>query len=285
MFCMRSLLLLFLLVSCHPCRFQQSYQKQYAHLEKLPDVAEGQFNHSDYSLLILVDAKHLDYSDAGTLVSTIAKHPNGSREQDIGHAWILLSGIKEGKRIVMEGGHSGELGVHAPRYLEGIIMNQHEPNPIRYLFSSLPDGYFEKGPGRHKPTYAIGLEITEEQFLAISDLIEKEKYNFSQYSLTENQCVTFVSKAAAIAGIELEHEVTVTVPQYVTLAGKKVKLWQDDKYKELVVSTPDRLEKSMMEQVAAGHVRPALHFYTTVVCSAGTSAKKRGSKQSSLCNR
>src|SRR5438445_2663557 len=106
--------------------------------------------------------------------------------------------MKDGKRVCIEGGHSGELGHAQPRYLEGVFLNDKEPNPVRYLFTALQDGYFEKGPGRHKPTYAVRVELNQSRFLKIYEYMQPDRYPFTEYSLTENQCTTFVTKIAAL---------------------------------------------------------------------------------------
>ena len=82
-----------------------------------------------------------------------SKHPSdGSKNGDVGHAWIYLQGNVNGESIVIEGGHSGELGICQPKYFDG-IMNyveygyadsscgemcclRNEPNPVKYLWAS-----------------------------------------------------------------------------------------------------------------------------------------------------
>ncbi|MDB6081264.1 MAG: hypothetical protein JWO53_536 [Chlamydiia bacterium] len=251
------------LTGCHPCCVKDSYHSQYHHLSAKRETLaqEKPFKEGNYYLALLVDAKHLDYTNAETLLSTVAKHPNGSRERDVGHAWIILGGIKDGKKIVIEGGHSGELGIVQPRYLEGIFLHMDEPNPIRYLFSSLKDGYFENGPGKHAPTYALYIDLPEEKFLKLYDLIQPEHYHFSEYSLTESQCTIFVAKVAALAGIDLDHEIAISVPEYTTLAGEPIRLWKDPQYSTMTISTPDILERSMIRAVQRGEARPAVRWY------------------------
>lgn len=57
-----------------------------------------------YALILLVNARHLDYRTAASCLKTTAKHPSdGSKNGDVGHAWIVLKG-PEGE---IEGGQSG----------------------------------------------------------------------------------------------------------------------------------------------------------------------------------
>jgi len=260
------LLVVLFCTACHPCCLKESYQSQYRHRNLCEETLrkEQPFAPSDYFLILLVDAKHLDYSDAESLVSTIAKHPDGSRERDVGHAWMLLAGIQDGKKVLIEGGHSGELGINEPRYLERVVLNSCERNPVRHLFYPLQDGYFEVGPGQHLPTYAIRVELNQKTFQQILELIQPDHYHFRHYSLTDNQCTTFVAKVATLAGLQLEHETIIPIPQYMKLARKKICLWRDSQYATITISTPDKLEKSMIEAVVAGQARVALRHYYTV---------------------
>jgi hypothetical protein len=265
----KSLVCLFLfLSSCHPACFQYSYQKQYKHLATKQELIKKEERElkkskqeSDYFLVLLVDAKHLDYSNIENLIQTVAKHPDGGRERDVGHAWVVLCGIKDGRRVFIEGGHSGELGQVQPRYLEGVLGMRHEANPVRYLYSTLHDGYFEEGPGHHTPTFAIRIDLDEERFLTLYENMQPERYPFTEYSLTQNQCTTFAVKMACLAGLELEHEVTVSVPHTITLAGYTITLWHDKHYATMTLSSPDVLEKSMMQAVAFNQAKPCLLWY------------------------
>ncbi len=252
--------ILCLLTGCHPCCVQDHYRTQYAHLEARDATLKQQASipENEYSLTLLVDAKHLDYSNGDRLLSTIAKHPNGSRRRDVGHAWLVLSGVIDGKRMRLEGGHSGERAISEPRYLDSILLNQSEPNPVRILFTTRSDGYFESGSGGHKPTYAISIAITKEKFLTLYNWMTVPQYPFTQYSFTENQCTTFVVKAASIAGLTLASEAVVSIPPYVYLGGRRIRLWEDPCYSTITLHTPDLLEKSMIEAVLAGKAQVAL---------------------------
>lgn len=263
------LLSIFFLIGCHPCRFQKEYQDQYVHLKNKDQTLalEKPFSQdSPYYLVVLVDARHLDYSNAENLLKTIQKHPDGSTSRDVGHVWIILSGIKDKKRVILEGGHSGELGISEPRYLESVIVaaregKEVEPNPARFLFRALHDGYFEVGPGIHTPTYAIRIDIDEETFLKILWMTEPHHYDFKEYSLTHNQCASFACKAAGLAGLDLSHDITVQIPQYIHFEGEELALWHDPQYSSISISTPDVVEKSLIQAVLEGRAKPALRWY------------------------
>lgn len=206
-------------------------------------------------LLLLVDAPHLDCSSNHTLVQTIAKRGN------IGHAWIYLQGVLDGQAVFLEGGHSGELGISQPRYFDGVMdyLERGDANPIRYLWSTQQDGFFQKGNGNHRPTYAVRIEITQEQFHKILEFVQT--YDYKRYSLTGNQCATFVVQVAALTGFSINCLQSIPIQQYVYMHGERFRLWQDPRYSMLTISSPDRIESWMKAVVQDGRVNDALEWY------------------------
>jgi hypothetical protein len=217
---------------------------------------------SDDFLVLLVDAKHLDYSNMQTLLKSMVKHPGTfCKNSEVGHCWVYLRGIMDGECIEIEGGHSGELGISQPKYFEG-VMNNIEcgcKNPIEYLWCPLNDGYFEAGSGRHRPTYAVRIQITPSQFREIYQFIHA--YPYWQYSLTQSQCTTFVTQIAELIGIELDGEVSVNIPQKMTLCRETLTLWQDPCYSRIEFPSPDRLEVSLKQLVCEGVAQDATDWY------------------------
>ena len=118
----RCLLLLILLGSLSACSWSPrscEYRRHYAYLKR--DVPTGTLSEADNYLVLLVNARHLDYTNGASLIRTVAKHPSdGTKNGDVGHAWIMLHGIVDGRHVHIEGGHSGELGRCQPRYFEGV---------------------------------------------------------------------------------------------------------------------------------------------------------------------
>lgn len=255
-------LLLCLLCLCGGCAKPNSaaYREMYAHLEKCKAPYYTCYD-GDYFLIIFVDAPHLDYTDNVSFFKTVAKHPNdGSKEGDVGHAWVYLQGVVDGERVYLEGGHSGELGSVQPKYFDG-IMNYidygyanptpeqclhpiYEANPIKYLWETQKDGFFQWGRGGHTPTYALRLDLTEDQFNKI--LFFLQSYPFEDYSLTGNQCTSFVVQIAALAGVDLESEVTIPIESSIYFRGRHLHFWCDPFYSRLTIASPDILERSLM---------------------------------------
>jgi hypothetical protein len=232
----------------------------------------------DYFLIILVDACHLDYTDACQFFQSVAVHPNGSRRGDVGHAWIYLQGkCGDGRLFVLEGGHSGERIEPPARYFDG-IMNyndwgyanpsreqirhpRYEPNPIKYLWTMREDGFFQKGSGGHCPTFAAKISLSREQFEEILSFVRPSQYPYRNYALMGPQCCTFAAQVAALAGLSLKTQTVMHISPAIYYGKTWIRLWEDPCYSTLVFSTPDVLEKSLIEAVNNGKAEYALDWY------------------------
>ncbi len=115
--------------------------------------------------------------------------------------------------FVLRGGHSGELGQIQPRYVEGVFLHYEEgqDNPISYLWECQHDGFFQYGPGQHTPTFAAKIDLDKAQFFRILRFIQT--YDYTEYSITGNQCSSFAAQLAAFANVDLECEISMKVEQ------------------------------------------------------------------------
>ncbi len=252
-----------LILSC--CSYQPNhpdYQKQYSHLTLKSRLPKKKFQETDYFLVMLVNARHLDYSNNNCLLKTLAKHPSdGSKNGDVGHAWIYVQGIQNGRGVYLEGGLSGELGISQPKYFEGIVdsAERGDPNPIQYLWAYQKDGFFQKGSGNHKPTFAAKIDLTPRQFQQILEFITN--YEFRNYSLVGNQCSSFVRQVAAIANFPLEDRLKIAFDRRISLKSTFIPLWKDPFFSSIEISSPDILEKSLITAVQEGRAEYALNWY------------------------
>ncbi len=272
----------FLFLACAPLEAAKwvspDYRNLYVHLERQKRIKRTAYmTESDYFVIILVDARHLDYTDNQAFFRTLAKHPSdGSKNGDVGHAWVYLRGLEKGKVEIVEGGHTGEFGEVQPKYFEG-VMNaieygkaipdmvdiwcpmEFDPNPISYLWEVQKDGLFQQGSGGHVPTFAAKIGLTEEQYCKIKEFIAA--YPFKDYSLSQNQCASFAARIAHLAGLPLESEISMRIAPFVTIGKRKLTFWNDHKYSLFTFSTPDMLEKSLMQAVLEGKAEYALNWY------------------------
>lgn len=251
---LRHYILRLLLVFLSGCSFHPMYDQMKSSCQIMSEAP--------YFLVLLVEARHLDYASPRSFFKTVAKHPSdGSKNGDVGHAWIYLQGIVDGQTVFLEGGHSGELGEIQPRYVEGVFLQyeQGDKNPISYLWQRQRDGFFQSGSGRHYPTFAAKVDISAEQFQRILRFIQS--YDYADYAITGNQCSSFAAQVAAFAGLELDCELTMEVDQYLLLGSQKINLWQDPVYSEITFSSPDVLEYSLKQAVAEGRAQYALEWY------------------------
>lgn len=202
---------------------------------------------SDRYIVFLVEARHLDYSTNPKLLRTIAKHPSdGTKNSDVGHAWILFV---DGDEVIC-GGHSGETGEFQLKYIEGVfsLADQGDPNPIRYLFSKQRDGFFQVGSGGHTPTFAGKRNLTEKEASDIRDVIAS--YSFRNYSLTQNSCCSLIEAIAFKLGLIIDSSLTIDIQPYY----KGIKLWEDPCFSKITIQSPDRLEVCLKDLVKQGEL-------------------------------
>lgn len=210
-----------------------------------------------YFIVFLVNARQLDSSSLNSFFKTLAKHPSdGSKNGDVGHAWIYLQGDH-----ILEGGHSGERGTCQPGYMEGVCDNiaLGAKDPVAYLWSPQCDGYFQWGNGGHRPTFAAKVDLTKEQYDQILAFIEN--YPFQEYSITKNQCCSFLKQIAALINIQLEDQASLFIDPWVFFEGKYNKMWENPCYSTLVFSSPDVLEQSLKTLVNEGRAENVLSWY------------------------
>lgn len=229
-------------------------------------------------VVLLVDAPGLNYSQGKAFLRSMVKHPrDGCKEGTVGHAWILLHGSIEGRCCTLEGGHSGETGWRRPRYLDGIMNYAQygravpapgarrcqgwEPNPVKYLWESTEDGFFQPGSGGHRPTFAAKVELTQQQFEKILVVIQPVHYDYLNYAITGNQCCTLVQQVGQIVGLDLHAEVSVPIPRSLRFGGETLRLWEDPCYATLTISSPDKLETSLKRAVCEGKAENVLDWY------------------------
>lgn len=256
----------------------KEYDCFYAHLQTFQPPCKV-MQEEDYFLIILVDACHLDYTDARQFFQSVAIHPTTrSRRGDVGHAWIYLQGkCSDGQIFVLEGGHSGERIEPSARYFDGIMnyndygyanptkeQMQHpcyEPNPIKYLWTMREDGFFQKGSGGHCPTFAVKISLNQQQFEKILSFIRPSQYPYRDYALMGPQCCTFVVQVAALAGLSLNTQTIMHISPAIYYGNTWIRLWEDPCYSTLAFATPDVLEKSLIGALNDGQVEYALDWY------------------------
>ena len=252
--------------SCTP-RLRDEYIQRYHYLGAVhaSTRVRSQFDgRSDYFLVLLVDARHLDYSSPSNYFSTLGQGLFFSQDPNTGHAWIVLSGTEDGKEWVFEGGHTGEFGLYAPRYFDEVVRlsyEEHHPNPAHYLFTPLPDGSIQYGSGGHRPTFAAALPLTEEGYHRIRRLLLKDGYDFSQWGIRGPNCIRFVLSCLAAADIELDCQETLVMPQSFLYRGEEIRLWSDPTFSTITVETPELLEKRLWQLTEEGRALVAMQWY------------------------
>lgn len=237
----------------------KAYYDYYSHLRR-PQPPSPLMQETQYFLIILVDACHLDYFQPKDFFQSVAKHPStGSKCGSVGHAWIYL----QGPQFFIEGGHSGEGNSLQPYYFDGVMdgCDRQVPNPISYLWKPRFDGFFQKGCGGHKPTCAAKITLNKEQFEEILRFIHPSSYFYPYYALTQNQCTSFAAACAAIAGLYVKTQITVAIPSKINFRHAHMPLWKNPAFSSITFASPDALEKSLIQAMQQGKAENALHWY------------------------
>ena len=227
-------------------------------------------------VVLLVAAAGLDYTDQGRLVRQFQKRSR-FKQGFMGHSWVYLEGTRNGRREVIDAGLSPQ-GAGAIQFMGGVLdlarygyVNptadqrrnpRHEPNPIAYLWRDHGNGYLQPAAEpRLRPTYAARLELNAAQYRAIRARLNPDLPSHRGFQLTGQQCSSFLVEIAALAGVELEHEVTIEVPSEVRVGPETLRLWTDPRYARLTLSSPDVVERSLRVLVAQGRARDVLRWY------------------------
>jgi hypothetical protein len=205
-----------------------------------------------YYLYILTKAGEWDYSTTRSFLVSGARQPWG-------HSWLILE--SPGSRL--ECGLNGNFGLEKPKYEEGLRqrLRDGDPNPIAYLWETMPDGRLEIGNGRRTPTFVWRMPITERRHGLILEHVTH--WPFGQISLRDNNCVDLVTGAAELAGINLIHRVRLTVPPETNILGKTLRIWTNPQYRILEYSTPDLLEVDLRHLAQFGIGSDVTKWYLT----------------------
>lgn len=275
--CVYKYFLIGLFLFCSSCasRYQQPFS--YIH-----ESQEQPF------IVFLVTSRQLDYSSTIGFLKSYLVHPHRKgRGGDVGHAWVYLQGNYQGCPVKLEGGHSGERGETVPKYFDGVMNlaqfgtlypsseDNYEPNPIKYLWETLPDGFLQLGNGGFEPTYACKIIVTQQQFERIYEYIINDEYGYSDYSLIEHQCCTFLKQIAQLIDLQLEDRVDIPIDSKIYLFGKEILFWSDNHYDTFSLSAPDILECSLRQLVVLGKAEEYLDVYKQNVSKKSFSSRIR----------
>lgn len=194
-----------------------------------------------YYLHVLISANDWDFRDSQSFVVSFIKHPAG-------HTWLIL----ESPEQRLEYGHAGNYGVLQPRYHEGVIqrLRDGDANPIAYIWQTMPDGQFEVGNPGHDPTFVWRMPITRRAYQRIHKYTMDRKYD--QFSLSTYNCGELVTKAAALAGINLTSMTRLTFPSKGQVQGHNLLVWTDPRYRVFEIRSMDVLEADLRHLARLG---------------------------------
>jgi len=239
---------------------------------------------SPYYLVLLVQATGLDYQNHERLLRSLYK--SQMKGGFVGHAWVLLSGVENGQRVVVEAGLSPK-DADTVQFFRGVLelaeygyVNpteaqksnpRYEPNPISYLWRDHDNGHLQLAREAWlRPTFAARFVVDAEQYRHIKARLDPKLPSHRRFQLTGQQCSSFVAEIAALAGIDLQHRVTISIPNKVKFDGREVRLWSDPKYSSLTISSPDIIQADLKRLVARGQAEDVLAWYFAGIREAGS---------------
>ncbi len=247
--------------SCSHPRLEDSYVGTYSYLQKIRELKNEKVRLNtlpEAFIIIHVDAAHLNYRTFETFIGSMQRGLLFNRDPQIGHAWITVSFLEpDGSRVYYEVGHTGELGLTAPKYFDEVIfraLNGKDLNPVRYLYASLPDGLRENSSGMHIPTLSALIPISLDSVQAWQRLtFESDGYDFQRWALQDHNCITYVQASLAACNIELElQETIIDIPKVTDFQGATLVLWNDSRYRFFSCKTVDSLEKWLFQEIQKG---------------------------------
>ncbi|CDR33693.1 hypothetical protein [Criblamydia sequanensis] len=212
-------------------------------------------------VIILVDAPYFDYKDGNSFFESLKKRAKNT-EATFGHAWVLLKGTLKGKPLFFECGFSGERGDIG--YFKGMdqLFRKKDPNPVRYLQTPLKDGFLEQGAGKHTPTMAAKINLTDDQFEAIFNFIGS--YSYPTYDLSSKQCVTFIADILGVIDLTVDTWTRISIPEWLTIEGQNYRMWSDKRFSSFCFHSPDALEYELSRLIKEGKAQEAYEDYFTL---------------------
>jgi hypothetical protein len=167
---------------------------------------------------------------------------------------------RPGKRV--EVGHTPD----RPILLNGVkrLAEEGHPDPVSYLWRELLIGHRHGHLSGLRPTFVLRLPLTKEQYENIEGLLTT--YDFDRFAVVGHDCSDLVVQAAKLAGVEVDYQVDITLPQTMSLHGRVYGLWTDAKYRQLIIACPDVLEASLRRLVQQNVGEDATSSYGHRAC-------------------
>jgi hypothetical protein len=203
-----------------------------------------------YYLYVLTKTGNWDHSNTRSFFLSLARRPWG-------HCWLIL----ESPQNRLECGQNGNFGQLKRTYHEGVRQKHSDgdPNPIAYLWETMPDGVCEIGDPHRTPSFVWRMPITKRRYELIYGYVMQRKYD--QIGVRDNNCVDMVTEAAGLAGINFIHRIRLTFPPETKIFGKTFRIWTDPEYRMLEFSTPGVLEVDLRHLAQFGIGSDATEWY------------------------
>jgi hypothetical protein len=206
-----------------------------------------------YNLVLLTDSIGVDVS-SGRLHLRPIEHRGGLFKTTItGHTWLIL----ESPSRKIEAG----LTPSEQKWVDGVrkLESKGDPNPVSYLWRTLPTGKRHSHLAGLHPTFAARVGLKPEEFTVLSRFVDG--YDFHAFNLMNHECTNFVVEAAHQIGIDADYQVEIDIPQTKQIFGREFRIWTDPRYQHLDIASPDVFESSLRRLVAQGAAEDVTRLY------------------------
>jgi hypothetical protein len=123
----------------------------------------------------------------------------------------------------------------------------------------MSDGQFQKGKPNRPPTFVWRMPITRRRYQLIYEYVVQR--NYDQFGVRTNNCTDMVVEAAALAGINLNHRIHLTLAPEMKVWGRTRRVWTDPQFRILEFSTPEVLESDLRQLARMGIGSDATEWY------------------------
>ena len=233
-------------VPASPFSLAEGLPARILHSDRAPTPVLRPAQPTGYQLIFLTSSIGVDVT-GGHLHVSGGHRGSLVKETETGHSWVILKS-PTGK---IECG----LTPKGQNWFGGVrkLQKAGDPDPISYLWRTLPDGKRHGHLAGFSPSFAAAIDVTADQYAEIAEFIRG--FDFETFNLIDHECTTFTAGVARQAGLELDFQIEIDLPQTTQLFGKTYRVWTDPKYSKLMIATPDVLERSLRELAKQGMVK------------------------------
>jgi len=240
-------------IPASPFSLAEGLPARVLHSDQTPAPGSRPAQSTGYRLILLTSSIGVDVPGGHLHVSGGHRGNPLVKITDTGHSWVIL----ESPTRKIECG----LTPKSQNWFGGVrkLQKAGDPDPISYLWHTLPDGRRHGHLAGFHPSFAAAIDITADQYAETAKFIDG--FDFKTFNLIDHECTTFAVGVAHQVGLELDFQIEIDLPHTKQLFGKVYRVWSDPAYSKLTIAAPDVLERSLRELAKQGIVKDVTKQY------------------------